>query len=360
MTDSQVPGEIRRTDERLAAIQWPNPVPTPDPTLGEGECLVVCGGFEDRAVETLSRVCEHATGAFSLVIVEYLPRQEANRLEEMRSIARGAGIPKVEFLYDREDPAGMGDTIVDYTTQFERVNVDTSGMSRLLIVQMVVALIRRRVQNVSIIYSQAQKYAPSQEEFRRDLARFVDGGNRSYLSSGIFEIAAAPELSSVAMLGAEVRLIAFPSFDPDQLTNLVQELQPTYADFVFGESPLAMNGWRAEAVGELNGRVLAEITNRESHFTSTFDYRDTLELLLAIYARRSMFDRIVVSPTGSKMQSIAVGLFCGGLEDVQVVYPTPQRFPEPERYTERLRAVFVLELPMVAIAAGIGGAFGQG
>ena len=354
MMDSQVSGEeVLRTDERLAAIPWPIPVQTHGPTLGEGECLVVCGGFEDRAAETLSQICKHASGSFSVLIVEYLPRQEANRLDEMRSIARGAGIAIIDFVYDREDPAGMGERIVDYAVRFDRINVDTSGMSRLLIVQMVVALIRRRVRSVSIIYSQAQTYAPSEEEFRRDFARVSRGGNQSYLSSGIFEIAATPELSSVAMLGAEVRLIAFPSFDPYQLTNVVQELQPTYADFVFGESPLAVNSWRAEAVSELNARVLAGITNRESHVTSTFDYWDTLRLLLAVYSRRSMFDRIVVSPTGSKMQSVAVGVFCGGLEDVQVVYPTPQRFPEPERYTKQLRAVFVLELPMVAIARAI-------
>ena len=360
LMDSQVSGEVLRTDERLAAIVWPSPVETPEPSLGAGECLVVCGGFEDRAVGTLSRVCKHAKGAFSLAIVEYLPRQEANRLEQMWRIAKDAGISAVDFRYDRENPAGMGEEIVDYAGQFERVNVDISGMSRLLIVQIVVALIRRRVQNVAMIYSQAQKYAPSQAEFRRDLSRLADGGSVSYLSSGIFEISAASELSSVAMAGAEVRLITFPSFDPDQLANVVQELQPTYGDFVFGESPLTINSWRAGAVQALNARVLAEITNRDLHVTSTFDYRNTLEVLLAIYARRSMFDRIVVSPTGSKMQSLAVGLFCGGLEDVQVVYPTPQRFPEPERYTERLRAVYVVDLPMAAIAAAIGDAVEQG
>lgn len=359
MKGNHLPPETSRIDERLAAILWPEPVQTPGPTLGDGECLVVCAGFEDRAVKTLSRVCEHAKGAFSLAIVVYLPRQEANRLEKMRSIASSAGIAAMEFVYDREAPAGMGETIVDFAVRFGRISIDTSGMSRLLIVQLVVALVRRRAQNVCIIYSQAQKYAPSREEFRRDLDRLAEGGHRSYLSSGIFEIVAAPELSSVSMLGAEVRLIAFPSFDPDQLTNLVQELQPTYADFVLGESPLAMNGWRRGAVEALNGEVLAEITNSELHITSTFDYRDTLRLLLAIYARRSMFDRVVVSPTGSKMQSVAVGLFCGGLEDVQVVYPTPHQFPEPERYTEGLRAVFTLELPMQAIDAAVGDAFGQ-
>ena len=359
-TYSPIDGEVRervlRTDERLAEIVWPSPVEMPEPSLGVGECLVVCGGFEDRAVGTLARASKHAKGAFSLAIVEYLPMQKANRLGQMRRIATDSGIVTVGFRYDRENPAGKGEEIVDYAGQFERVIVDISGMSRLLIVQIVVALIRRRIKNVAVIYSQAQKYAPSEEEFRRDSPRVVAGRSLSYLSSGVYEIAAAPELSSVAMSGAEVRLITFPSFDPDQLANVVQELQPTYGDFVFGESPLKSNGWRADAARALNARILSDIANKEWHYTSTFDYRSTLEKLLAIYARRSMFDRIVISPTGSKMQSLAVGLFCGGLEDVQVVYPTPQRFPEPERYTEQLRAVYLVDLPMAAIAAAIGDA----
>lgn len=351
---SNSPREVLRTDERLAAIAWPRPVEMPEPSIGSEECLVVCGGFEDRAVGTLSRVCQHAKGRFSLAIVEYLPMQKANRVDQMRRIAKDAGISTEKFRYDRQNPAGMGEEIGEYSLRFARVNVDISGMSRLLIVQIVVALIRRRCKNVSILYSQAQLYAPSQDEFRGDLERLRDGRSMSYLSSGIFEIAAAPELSSVAMAGAEVRLIAFPSFDPDQLTNLVQELQPTYADFIFGVSPLVANSWRAAAVRALNGRTLTEITNRRFHFTSTFDYRCTLEALFAIYACRSMFDRIVISPTGSKMQTLAVGLFCGGLADVQVVYPTPQAFPEPERYTERLGALYKVDLPMAIIAAAVG------
>ena len=45
------------------------------------------------------------------------------------------------------------------------------------------------------------------------------------LSSGVFDVIAVPELSSVALGGQPIRLIAFPSFNTDQLTALVSEIQ---------------------------------------------------------------------------------------------------------------------------------------
>ena len=62
-----------------------------------------------------------------------------------------------------------------------------------------------------------------------------------------------------------------------------------------------------------------------------------------------MFDRIVVAPTGSKMQSVAVGLFRAVLHDVQIVYPTPQFFAEPRNYTLGMRQLYQLDLPIDSI-----------
>ena len=67
---------------------------------------------------------------------------------------------------------------------------------------------------------------------------------------------------------------------------------------------------------------------------STLDYRETLDLLLNIYDTYRQGAKLVVCPTGSKMQSLAVGVVCAFLRDVQVAYPTPRLFPAPADYTE--------------------------
>ena len=55
-------------------------------------------------------------------------------------------------------------------------------------------------------------------------------------------------------------------------------------------------------------------------------------------------ERIVVAPTGSKMQTVAVGIFRAFLDDIQIVYPTPHLFPKPDKYTTGSRKMYRLDL----------------
>lgn len=342
---------LLRPDEKLSKVDWPNLKKIEFPSIGTDDCLLVCAGFEDRAIETLRRTREAGKTGFSLGIVEYRPSYPQNKLEELRTISQSINLQVNEFVYDREYPSGMGETLRQFTQAFDRVFIDISGMSRLLIVQTLVALIDSQSRAISIIYGQAAEYLPSKDKFEQDNQ---DGNTKpppSYLSLGIFEIAATPELSSVSMLGEEIRLVAFPSLAHEQLTNLIQELQPTYTEFIHGVPPDPKNKWRTEAIRTLNHLTLSELRGKKDLETSTLDYRETLHTLLQIYAERSMFDRLVVAPTGSKMQAVAVGLFRSVLHDVQIVYPTPQVFPAPKEYTLRLRQLYQVDLPIEAIKA---------
>lgn len=345
MNDNIFIDHLLRTDEKLGKLNWPNLQEIEFPSVGTDDCLLVCAGFEDRAVETLRRSCNSGITDFSLGIVNYLPNYQENKIQELRTIGHGADLRVNEFTYDRENPTGIGEEINRFTREFDHVFVDISGMSRLLIVQTLVAILGKNSRQVSIIYGEAQEYPPSESQFGQDHSPPI----LNYLSSGIFEIAATPELGSVSMLGEAIRLVTFPSFDPSQLTNLIQELQPTYTELIHGIPPTQENKWRTKAIRILNRQKLDELHGKEDHETSTLDYRETLRKLIQIYAERSMFDRLVVSPTGSKMQAVAVGLFRAALHDVQIVYPTPQVFTTPEKYTVGLRQLYMVELPTEAI-----------
>ena len=132
-------------------------------------------------------------------------------------------------------------------------------MSRLLIVQLLVALLRGRQGRVSVIYAMAEQYPPSPERFFKDQQQVGANMVLSYLTSGTLEIAATPELGSISMQGETIRLIAFPSFDQAQLTNVIQELQPTYAEFVHGIPPRTEDQWRKGAIADLNREVFTEL-----------------------------------------------------------------------------------------------------
>lgn len=219
-------------------------------------------------------------------------------------------------------------------------------MSRLLIVQAIVALknIPRLLEKSYIVYTEAQKYSPSQQEALEELARSQADPSFSifFLSSGVFEITLIPELSSNAPPGLQTRLVAFPSLDAHQLLALRAELQPSRLSTIEGVPPGSHHQWREKAIAEVNG--LDQITNIEKYRVSTLNYQETLSCLLKLYREHGIYERFLVSPTGSKMQAVAVGLLRLFLEDIQIVYPTPRDFLKPERYTEGAGQIHLLSL----------------
>lgn len=345
--------ELLRLDEQLGNIEWPEPCIIDVPLVRSGDCLVACAGFEDRSVEALHRVCDHGFKDFELILITYQPHYSENLDNSIRKICQDCDIRIVDVVYDRENPSGVGNEVVKLVNEFDRIFVDISGMSRLLIVQIVVALlgiIHRRPIPIVLLYSEARIYSPTKDQIEDDQNNSLKTSgvtSLSYMSSGIFEVATDPALSSVAMLGSEIRLVAFPSFDPIQLKNLIQELQPTYTDLVYGIRSALVNRWRKEAIRKLNRSIISTLGSRSRCFeSSTLDYRETLRLLLEIYGERSMFDRILIAPTGSKMQAVAVGILRAVLYDVQIVYPTPREFTQPARYTLGVRRLYSVDLPV--------------
>ena len=334
------PVVVRRLDETLAATLWPEAKVVDDIVIGPRDCLVVAMGFEERALAVLQRACRYSEG-FHLGLVSYLPTVAENREQECRELVESHGLSAEWFEYDRQRPAGMGRILAEYASGFEKVFIDISGMSRLLIVQTIVAM-GEMGKTCEVLYSEAAVYPPTRAEYTA--ARVSSARSPAFISSGVLEVVSSPELSSVGMLGSPIRLISFLSFDSSQLRNLVQEIQPTHNDVVCGLPPHADMAWRRDALIETNEATVKMLRRAESHEVCTFDYRMSLKLILAVYGNHSVFDRIVIAPTGSKMQALAVGVIRSMLKDVQIVYPTPRRFLDPRHYTDGVRQI--VRIPM--------------
>src|SRR5207249_1396168 len=137
----------------------------------------------------------------------------------------------------------------------ERIHIDVSGMSRLLIVQLVAAIVRAgMVSRTSIIYTEAAQYPPTEEQVRAKLADHPDyRGVLSFISSGVAGLTIVPELSTVAMQGQPVRVIAFPSFNAAQFATVCAEINAAAFTILNGSPPLSENAWRRQAIRELNG-----------------------------------------------------------------------------------------------------------
>jgi len=337
-----------RIDEKLSQMALPELVDGGVPALTSRDCLVVCSGFEERALAVLNQSIRRRESNFLVLSIEYLPVYSENRGLKIEQLCQKPGVPISQLTYDRENPSGIGEKVIEKTKGFKRVFVDISGMSRLLITQIIVALGQRPdgFHSISLFYAEANNYPPSQKQFeeKNNNSQQAHGSIDSYISSGVYGLEITPELSSVSMQGQAIRLIAFPSFNKEQLAVLLQEIQPTFVDLLDGLSPRGENSWRLKAIRELNKKTLGFLANTEKHELSTLDYRETFRFLLEVYQERSAFDKIVIAPIGSKMQTIAVALFRTFMNDIQIVYPTPQEFNEPQHYTQGVREIYRLDL----------------
>ncbi len=337
-----------RVDEKLRHMRLPD-LQQAVGELGNGDCLVFCAGFEARSLAVLERaISRQKRSSFDVVRIDYLPEYKQNKSDVAASLCTKAGLNVTKMSYNREAPAGFGPELAQAISSKNRIWIDISGMSRLLIVQLLVALAQRNdgLRNVTVCYTEAERYPPSKDEFDEECTRAAraDSSIDSFISTGVFEVAVTPELSSVAMQGEAIRLIAFPSFNRKQLHALLSEIQPTFVNLIEGTPPRPENAWRPLAIRKCNDRAIRSIANLSEIALSTLDYRQTFNFLLDLYNERSAFDRLVVAPTGSKMQAVAVGLFRAFMHDVQIVYPTPEEFPKPERHTEGVKAIYQLSL----------------
>ena len=338
--------EVQTPAEWLGTVVKPPLESVVQFAFASDDTLVVCGGFEDRSIGVLQNAA--ANGAsFNVLLILYEPFVAENKASAIRELCGRCSLRIEEVVYDRENPTGFGTVLISKLSNREgRIYLDISGMSQLLMVQSLVALGSRpkRFADCFVAYAEAEHYPPSQTEAEAQLAKSESDPTLSilFLSSGVFEVTVVPELSALAPLGEQARLIAFPSLDAHQLTALRNELQPSRLSFIEGEPPSLANRWRQDIISKINR--LAQIPNAESVVTSTLSYEQTLDCLLGLYETHSLRERLIVSPTGSKMQTVAVGILRAIVKDIQIAYPTPLQFCSPANYTEGVGELHQLAL----------------
>ncbi len=349
---STVNGNIFRIDELLKNMSKPPIQEVGEIDFADDDCIIVCGGFEDRSTHIVEALSTCSKG-LSAILINYLPFLEKNRSQLIRDkcSARNIKLLEPEIEYDRENPAGVIDSMLPLISKAKgRIFIDISGMSRLLIVQLIVGLYRHKgsFNGISVLYCMADQYPLKKEQVRQKIADVNKGSvdDILILSTGVFDISIVPELSSTVMQNQPIRLIAFPSFNNHQLTTLRAELSVANFSFILGRPYLQGNYWHEAEIRKLNRveEIIAGKSSNTDESKSTLNYVETLDYLLKLYNDYNIWNKLVLAPTGSKMQAVAVGIFRSFLDDVQIVYPTPRTFDAPDRFSVRVRKVYRLDL----------------
>ncbi len=339
--------KISRLDEKLHALSLPALKEENEIDFKCGDVVVVCAGFEDRAKKVLEQIIAREIREIFVFIVIYEPTVTENKSNELLDLCKKSNIETTTITYNRKNPDGAGIDILNRISNHDgNLWIDISGMSRLLIIQIIDKLKERKTNfsGIKILYSEAEEYPPKEDDVSKALKEREDGHSDlfMFLSSGVFDVSILPELSSIALQGQPIRMVVFPTFSYDQLVALKTIIQPSYTTIINGKPPSEENYWRLEAIRTLN--EINKIVHRDEHSVSTLDYRETFNLMTEIYSKYGELEKIVIAPIGSKMQTVGLALVRAHLNDIQIVYPTPQSFINPGEYTKGVKTIYSLDL----------------
>lgn len=294
--------------------------------------LLICAeGFEDRSLFFVSRLKNHR---FSRTLVLTYHPEKKSRLDELiRECSQKTALPLDIKTYNRFEPAAFETTLIKYLESvlpgIKEVTIDCSVMSKLMILIILYAL-RTFPGTVRIVYSEPVDYTPTQEEYERqknNLRLAV-----SLPSYGVHDVVRTPMLTSVVMQRSPATIVAFASFNEQLIRALLSNFNPTHLLLINGVPPTL--AWRESAMQEIHTDIinayrqdnLLDPDGRLKRRTSTLNYAETFNLLGEIYRKNCVTSRIVLTPTGSKMQSVGCGLIKICCPDIHIEYPTPESY----------------------------------
>ncbi len=315
--------------------------------LHNDELFVAAGGFEERACK-FSEILEFSSSTNNIaVLLNYLPYKPENRFEEIMSLLNKKGCKVVPVEYNLHLPFDFDICFKDIliNSQAKAVCLDISGMSRLAIM-IILDVVRELNLPLRIVYAEACEYAPSQAQFETAKSKEEQHLPTSFIHTGVYDVLHVSRLSSIRMQNQATLLIAFDSFNEALCQALVNVIKPSRFILINGRPPRGELKWREEATAYVHQFLRREWTieddNNPIKVTSTLYYNETYELLTSLYWKFSGTHRIILAPTGSKMQTIGSYLLRSIHDDIHIEYPTVQGF-FADKYSTGVREMWQLD-----------------
>lgn len=298
-------------------------------------------GFEDRSLSVLNEAIESRCNFDKVIAIEYEPHNRNNRKSDYHDKLNQLCIPaedRICLVYNRYDPESFVGSFRHVVKNLDRgmtLIVDISAMSKFLIVVLLQEL-REINERLEIVYAEAKTYHPTKKEYQIKKNELTSE-TPVFLTTDVYTIVTTNSLSSFIMQGYPLLIIAFPTFNNKEVVAILNEIMPQKLISLVGKPHRKSDLWRIGAVQYINKMIEDHISYEEKE-VSTFDYIETIKCLEEIYIEYGDTHRIIIAPTGSKLQSIAVFLFKQMHPDVQIIYPVTKEFAE--EYTKGYRALW--------------------
>lgn len=302
--------------------------------LGPSDVFILAAGFEDRGLAGIHAMPPVERGR--AILLTYAPMDERNDVAGIYEALRKKGISVAEtdqLEYDRFNPHPFAELLRSrlHGGDTHRVILDVSAMSKLAML-LCLDVCRELELDVILYYTEAEQYGPTQKEYEQ--AREAHALHRPSIQiyTGVRGVLRVSRFSSVAMQGQPTAAIAFMSFNEELIQALLDSVYPTRLFLINGRPPV--HKWREEATAWIHDRLIQEWPKADNptneglpvRRASTLDYRETFEVLHDLYWSLTVDHRILLAPTGSKMQTLACFLAVSLHPDIHVEYPTPHGF----------------------------------
>jgi hypothetical protein len=224
-----------------------------------------------------------------------------------------------------------------------RVTLDFSVTANRLLLRCMKVLLEYDIR-ARIIYSEAAIYHPTRKEYEQEPAKW-ERDDLLGLERGVSEVMPSIDHPGHALDPLPDFLILFPCFKPDRSKAVISFVDPSLLAnpgdkvvWLLGVPHLADDRWRLDAMKKING-IGEGVPQYE---VSTFEYKDTLQVLERLHADRSERHTMTLSPLGSKMQALGTALFCYMHPDVRVIFSTPKEY-NAAQYSDGCKEVWEID-----------------
>jgi hypothetical protein len=301
--------------------------------LEAGDVLIVSAGFEDRTLAWRDLIAVSRPGR--CVVLTYLPYDSRNREAEVAAAVKAAGFDLRIVEFDRYRPESFDMSLRAAIAGARSAVVDASTMSKLALL-LCLAVCDDLDVDLDVLYTEAQEYGPSKAELDAAVAAGDVHRPSVQVYTGVHGVMRVPRLSSVAMQGQPTAAVAFMSFNEYLTQALVDAVYPSRLFLINGRPPRLT--WREQATFTIHEQLVREwpLEDNPLHTddgtvtyqraTSTLWYAETVSLLFDLYWQIATDYRVLLAPTGSKMQTLGCYIARAAHPDIHIEYPTPKSF----------------------------------
>lgn len=309
--------------------------------------LIVCAGFEDRAIKATERLIESNISLCNFVVVKF--GGEENRENEvfLANVAVKLVSDAGYIECDACELSPLRDVLNRLTPADDLVVFDITGCSRSVMLVLLSEIYDHAIE-FDILYTEAEEYFPTFEDYEKISKE--DDQQHAFLRLNMFEesetlhsshceVESFKEFQGRMLPNYPYFLITFLPFKRGRLSAILQNLETKERIFIRGQPIREDLKWRGWAVDILNADLVDEGTVVD---IETLDWRKTFSYLESEYKSNSNMYKynFVVAPLGSKMQTVGCAIFAKIYSEVRLITSTPKKH-YADSYSRGSRETFI-------------------